>query len=164
MNISLIVAVGKNGEIGRNNDLMWKLSEDLKLFKKRTLHHAIIMGRKTFESIGRPLPKRLNIVITRNQHLKIEGCEVVYSLEEAIELAKTRLPDQEIFIIGGQQIFEKSTSMADKLYLTRVKADFPDADTFFDIKPFESWEIKDLKKFEKSDVNEYDFDVLELTK
>lgn len=164
MDISILVAVGQNGEIGKDNQLLWKLSDDLKLFKKRTLEHAIIMGRKTFDSIGKPLPGRVNIVISQNKSLKIEGCFVVHSLEEAIKTAEEQTDKNEIFIIGGQQIFELSTPIATKLYLTDVNAAFTDADTFFDVSPFENWEVASNQSFEKSDKNEYSFVIRELRK
>ena len=98
MDISIIVAVAENGVIGKDNQLLWRLSEDLKLFKKRTTNHAIIMGRKTYDSIGKPLPNRLNIVISRSKDLEIEGCLVVNSLEKAIKLAQNDSDKVEIFI------------------------------------------------------------------
>lgn len=164
MQVSILVAVGQNGEIGKDNQLLWKLSDDLKLFKKRTLGHAIIMGRKTYDSIGKPLPGRANIVISQNKNLKIEGCTVVHSLEEAIKSAEEQTDKEEIFIIGGQQIFELSAPIATKLYLTEVNAAFPDADTFFDVNPFKNWEVASTQSFAKSDKNEYSFDIKELSK
>ena len=164
MQVSILVAVGQNGEIGKDNQLLWKLSDDLKLFKKRTLGHAIIMGRKTYDSIGKPLPGRVNIVISQNKNLKIEGCTVVHSLEEAIKSAEEQTDKEEIFIIGGQQIFELSAPIATKLYLTEVNAGFPDADTFFDVNPFKNWEVASTQSFAKSDKNEYSFDIKELNK
>ena len=164
MQVSILVAVGQNGEIGKDNQLLWKLSDDLKLFKKRTLGHAIIMGRKTYDSIGKPLPGRVNIVISQNKNLKIEGCTVVHSIEEAIKSAEEQTDKEEIFIIGGQQIFELSAPIATKLYLTEVNAAFPDADTFFDVNPFKNWEVASTQSFAKSDKNEYSFDIKELSK
>ena len=161
MNISILVAVGQNGEIGKDNQLLWRLSDDLKLFKKRTLDHAIIMGRKTYDSIGKPLPGRVNIVISQNKKLKIEGCTVVHSLEEAIEAALKQTDKEEIFIIGGQQIYALATPHATKLYLTEVKAAFENADAFFDAKPFKDWKTVETLHFNASDKNEYDFDVVE---
>lgn len=143
MKISLIAAIGKNRELGKDNKLLWNLPEDLKRFRDITRGHPIIMGRKTFESIGRVLPGRLNIVITRNQESRIKNQEkdlmYVGSLEEGIEAAKSWLntkysipntDEHEVFIIGGGQIFEQAIGMADKLYLTVVDGDF-EADTYF---------------------------------
>lgn len=128
--ISIIAAIGKNRELGKDNKLLWHIPEDLKRFKQLTLNHPIIMGRKTFESIGRILPNRTNIVVTRDKEKEIEGCIVVSSLEEAIKQAKNKKGNDEIFIIGGGQIFEQALPLVDKLYLTIVDAEF-EADTFF---------------------------------
>ncbi|MDP3941785.1 MAG: dihydrofolate reductase [bacterium] len=155
--ISIIAAIGKNRELGKNNALLWNIPGELPRFKRITTGHPIIMGRKTFASIGRPLPNRTNIIITRNKELGIvnnEGVIIVNSLEQAIEEAKKHLHDfsppspqseqssdvpspksgeglqGEIFIIGGGQIFEQALPMTDKIYLTLVDKEF-DADTFF---------------------------------
>lgn len=122
--ISIIVGMAKNGVIGRGNALPWKISEDLKRFKQITLGHPVIMGRKTFESIGRPLPGRTNIVITRSCGQAPAGIILVGSLEEAIKEAKRENPS-EIFIIGGSQIYEMALtqSLVDKLYITFVDLD-----------------------------------------
>lgn len=127
--ISMIAAIGKNREIGKDNRLLWHIPQDLKRFQKITLGHPVIMGRATFESLGKPLPERTNIIVTRNIDYQKEGCVIAHSLEEAIDLSKTK-DQQEIFIIGGGQIYEQGIKLADKLYLTVVKAHFP-ADTFF---------------------------------
>jgi len=128
--ISIIVAVGKNREIGSKNGLLWRIPDELKRFRQITEGHPIIMGRKTYESIGRPLPKRTNIVITRNPDFQPEGVIVVKSLEEGIEKAKG-VDSKEIFVIGGGQIYAQALPLADKLYLTLVNSAFPDADTYF---------------------------------
>lgn len=128
--ISIIVATGKNREIGAENKLLWKIPEELKRFKEITTGHPIIMGRKTFESIGRILPNRTNIIVTRDTKYEIEGAVIAHSLEEAIEKAKEEGPD-EMFIIGGGQIFEQALPLVDKLYVTLVEAEFPEADSFF---------------------------------
>lgn len=127
--ISIIVAIGKNRELGKNNKLLWHIPADMKRFKEKTRGHAVIMGRKTFESIGKPLANRTNIVITRNRLLHREGVIVAYSLEEAINIARKH-EKEEIFIIGGAQIYSQAISLADKLYLTIVKGKY-DADVFF---------------------------------
>ena len=143
--ISLIAAIGKNRELGKDNKLLWHIPEDLKRFKELTNGHPIIMGRKTFESIGRVLPNRLNVVITRDPNFKVEGVVVVHSLKEAIETGSKYhekkdihnteykildTDENEIFIIGGGQIFEQAMGIADKLYLTIVDGEF-EADTYF---------------------------------
>ena len=128
--ISLIAAIGKNRELGDSGKIPWHISEDFKRFKQLTLGHPIIMGRKTWESLPvKPLPGRYNIVITRDQEFEPEGAIVCNSIENAIEKAREMLKD-EVFIIGGGQIFEQSISLADKLYLTIIESDFK-ADTFF---------------------------------
>ena len=120
-----MVAAAENGVIGNNNALPWYLPEDLRYFKRVTMGKPIIMGRKTFESIGRPLPGRTNIVITRNMRLQVEGVKVVYSLDEALELAASiALLDgaQEAVVIGGAQIYQAAIPAADRLYVTEVHA------------------------------------------
>jgi dihydrofolate reductase len=128
--ISLIAAIGKNRELGKGNKLLWHIPEDLKRFKELTHGHVVIMGRKTHQSIGRPLPNRLNIVITRDPNFFVPGVVTAHSLQEALDTAMEREVN-EIFIIGGGQIFEEAISRADKLYLTVIDQTFPDADTFF---------------------------------
>ncbi len=127
--ISMIGAVAKNLAIGKNNRLLWHIPEDLKRFKELTNGHAIIMGSKTFESLGRPLPHRTNIVIAKDANYKADGCTVVHSLDEAIIEAKKNEPD-EIFIIGGGSIYAQFLPRADKLYITLVDKEY-EADTFF---------------------------------
>jgi len=127
--ISIIAAVATNLAIGKNNQLLWHLPEDLKRFKELTKGHAVVMGQKTFESLGRPLPDRTNIIITLDRSFKAEGCIVVYSIDEALIEAE-KAENKEIFIIGGGSIYRQFLPLADKLYITRVEKDF-DADTFF---------------------------------
>ena len=163
MDISIIVAVADKGVIGNDNQLLWRLSEDLKLFKKRTTGHAIIMGRKTFDSIGKPLPNRVNIVISRSKDLEIEGCTVVNSLEKAIDVANQQTDKNEIFIIGGEKIYTLAETFANKLYLTKVIASL-EGDAFFDLKPYKNWTKVSSVSYKKDEKNEYDFDVLEMVK
>lgn len=127
--ISLIAAVDKKRGIGKDNRLPWNIPEDIKRFTKITLGYPIIMGRKTFESIGKALPGRINIVITRNKKYKALGCLLSHSLENALELAQKK-KKREIFIIGGGEIYKQAISLADKLYLTLVEGNY-EADTFF---------------------------------
>ena len=129
MIVSIIAAIGKNRELGKDNKLLWHIPQDLQRFKELTLNHPIIMGRKTFQSIGKPLLNRTNIIITHDQNFQAEGCLVTHSLEEAIDLAKIK-DNKEIFIIGGGQIYKQAMNITDKLYLTIIKGKF-DADTFF---------------------------------
>ena len=105
--------------IGRDNAIPWYIPEDLQYFKRLTMGHPVIMGRKTYDSIGKPLPGRFNIVITRNSELKIDGCTTVGSLTEAVEIAKAKDKD-EIFVIGGAQIYQKAMAIASRIYLTEV--------------------------------------------
>ena len=117
--ISIIVATSKNRVIGNNNSLIWKLPADLKRFKQITTDNTIVMGRKTYESIGKPLPNRRNIIITRDTNYLVDNCEVVNSLEEALMLC-----NNECFIIGGGEIYKQSIDISDKIYLTLVQEDF----------------------------------------
>lgn len=127
MIVSVIAAVANNNVIGKDNKLIWHIPEDLKYFKDLTTGHAIIMGRKTYESIGRPLPNRQNIVISRTpSEYSSDGVTYVSSLQEAIDSAK----GNELFIIGGESIYRAAMSLADKLYITRIYADY-EGDTFF---------------------------------
>ena len=126
--ISIIVAIAENGAIGKDNQLLWHISDDLKRFKKITAGHKIIMGRNTLLSLPKwPLPNRTNIVITDNKAEQFAGCEMVFSIEEAVSKCGK---EEECFIIGGASIYRQFLPLADKLYITRVYKDF-DADTFF---------------------------------
>lgn len=149
-NLSLIVAVAENGAIGKNNDLLWHISADLKHFKALTTGHCIIMGRKTYESFPkRPLPNRRNIVITNNMDYCEEGCEVVHSVEEAIALCKD---DEQSFVIGGATVYRQFLPFVDKIFLTKVFATF-EADTFFpeiDLSQFEQTAASEVFTDEKS--------------
>ncbi len=128
MKISLIVAMASNRVIGLNNQMPWHLSADLKRFKQITMGHPIIMGRKTFEAIGKPLPGRMNIIVSRNTSYQQEGCIVEDSVEAAIHYG-CRL-DDEVFVIGGATLYEATLPMADNLYITLINQDF-EGDTFF---------------------------------
>lgn len=127
--VSIIAAVSENGVIGKTGRIPWHISADFKQFKEKTTGHAIIMGRTTFRSLGRPLPNRTNIVITRDTAFQAPGCVVCSSLKEALEKAKAIEP-QEIFVIGGGQVYAEAIGRADKLYLTLVYKEF-EGDTFF---------------------------------
>ena len=157
MKISIIVAKAKNDVIGKDNELIWKLSSDLKLFKKLTTGHHIIMGRKTYDSMGRPLPNRTSVVITRNNNLSLpEGHIVVHSLEEAIQVCIGKHLDQ-VFVIGGGEIYKEALNFADELLVSHVDA-APEGDTFFpEIDP-EKWHIVSKDHYEKDQNNQYSFD------
>jgi dihydrofolate reductase len=126
MTISIVVAISENRAIGKDNKLLWRLPADLKHFKEITTGHTIIMGRKTFESVGRPLPNRRNIIITR-QPLFIEGCEVVNSIDTALALCAE---EDEVFIVGGAEIYRQSLHLTNRIYLTVVHKEF-EGDSFF---------------------------------
>ncbi len=126
MIVTIVVAISENHAIGKDNKLLWYLPKDLKHFKDITTGHTVIMGRKTYDSVGKPLPNRRNIIITR-QAITIEGCEVVSSLESAIDLCKS---EQEVFIVGGAEIYKQAMKLTDRIYLTIVNKEF-EGDSFF---------------------------------
>ena len=149
MSVSMIAAVGKNLELGKNNNLIWHFKEDMKFFKDTTMGHTVVMGRKTFESLPKALPGRKNIVISSNAQYQAQGATVVTSVEEALQIAD----NEEIFVIGGGKIYAEFLPYADKLYLTEIDAECADADTYF-------------PQFNKSDyikeiINYYDIDGVE---
>jgi len=135
--ISLIAALGKNNVIGVDNKLPWKLSADLKRFKAITSGKPVIMGRKTFESIGRPLPNRTNIIITRDKNYRADGCVIVNSAEEALNAAKE---NEEVMIIGGAQIYAEFLPKANKMYLTVIEKEF-EGDAYFPEYNDHEWKI-----------------------
>lgn len=137
MIISIIVAVAKNNVIGNNNGLIWHLPVDLKYFKEKTSGHHIIMGRKNYESIGKPLPNRTSIIITREKNYRADGCIIVNSLEQAVGKVKN---DPEPFIIGGGQIYSQAIDIANRLYITKIHADF-EGDTFFPHIDPDIWQV-----------------------
>lgn len=134
--ISMIVARSRNHVIGRDNQMPWKISADLQFFKKVTMGYPLIMGRKTWDSIGRPLPGRRNIVVSRNTELQLTGAEVVGSLDAALD---TLSEVSRVFVIGGQQLFTQAFSRADRLYLTEIDIDV-EGDVFFDIPNPSEWQ------------------------
>ncbi|WP_078555661.1 dihydrofolate reductase [Bacillus alkalicellulosilyticus] len=153
--ISFIVAMDKNNVIGKDNDLPWRLPADLAYFKKVTTGHAIVMGRKTFDSIGKPLPNRENIVITRNSEFTMEGCTVLHSIEEFLSLAKQR-EQEELFVIGGAAIFKELMDNVDKLYITFIDEEV-EGDTYFPEIDQEKWELVSEEKGIKDEKNVYDY-------
>lgn len=155
MRIAQIVAVAQNGVIGKDNDLIWRLSNDLKYFKNITTGHHIIMGRKNYESIGRPLPNRTSIIITRNPNYKAEGCIVVNSLEKAIEIAKTN-GDDEAFIIGGGEIYNMSMNLVNRIYYTEVHESF-EGDTFYPELDKSTWNEISREKHSSDEKNAHDY-------
>ena len=151
--LSIIVAIADNNAIGKDNQLLWHLSEDLKRFKQLTTNHTIVMGKKTFDSLPiKPLPNRRSIVITDDLNEKIEGCLMAYSIEDAVNKCDET---QGNFIIGGGSIYKQFMPIANKLYLTKVHKDF-DADTFYPKIDFSEWEIVESQENlfdEKSELN-----------
>lgn len=134
--ISMIVARSRNHVIGRNNQMPWKISADLQFFKRVTMGHPVIMGRKTWESIGRPLPGRRNIVVSRNANYPLTGAELVGSLDEALN-SLSEFP--RVFVIGGEQLFTQAFDKADRLYITEIDLDIDDGDTFFEVPNASEW-------------------------
>jgi dihydrofolate reductase len=159
--LSIIAAVARNGVIGRDNTLPWRLPADLQHFKKTTTGHAIIMGRKNHEDIGRPLPNRRNIVITRDPDFVAEGCLAAHSLDEALALSAA---DDEVFVIGGAQIYALALPLANRLYLTEVKADVQ-GDVRFPHFDRAQWRETFRESHRADERNEYDYDfvILERT-
>lgn len=146
--ISMIVARSRNHVIGRDNQMPWKISADLQFFKKVTMGHPVIMGRKTWESIGRPLPGRRNIVVSRNPDLQLTGAEVVNSLDAALS-SLSEFP--RVFVIGGEQLFTQAFPKADRLFITEIEIDVDGGDTFFKVPDPEQW-----KEVERTPASEGD--------
>lgn len=145
--VSIIVAIAQNGTIGDKNALLWHIKEDMRFFRTTTSGHAVIMGRKTFESLGsKPLPKRKNIVITRAER-DFEGAFTAHSLQEAIAMAEG---DEEIFIIGGAQIYAEALSVADRMYITRVERDY-EGDTSFPEIDYSKWQLVSEERHERGE-------------
>ncbi|MEK7597807.1 MAG: dihydrofolate reductase [Patescibacteria group bacterium] len=165
--ISIIAAIGKNRELGKDNKLLWHIPEDFKRFKDLTTGQIVIMGRKTYESLPekfRPLPNRVNIIVTRDVNYKAEGVIICNSIEEAVKNSELRIQNselkKEVFIIGGASIYEQGIKHADKLYLTLIDKEYPDADAFF---PDYS-EFKKVVFEEKHQDDKYSYKFIELSK
>lgn len=147
----------ENRVIGLENQLPWRLPEDLKFFKRITMGHPIVMGRKTYESIGKPLPGRENIVITRDLNFLPAGCTIMHSIEELLDFSRTK--DEEIFVIGGAEIFKEIFHYADKLYLTLIHEQFK-GDTYFPVFNLDQWQLESREKGLKDEKNPYDYEFL----
>lgn len=156
--VSIIVAVAKNGVIGDKNSLLWHIREDMIHFRTLTSNHPVIMGRKTFESIGRPLPKRTNVVITRDTNLQIEGCVIAHSLTEALSMFA---PEEEVFIIGGSQIYAQALPLADRIYLTTVDKEYSGDSSFPAINPA-TWHETSREDYSHGENFEYPFSFVTL--
>ncbi|WP_417785695.1 dihydrofolate reductase [Tenacibaculum sp.] len=152
--ITLIAAIAKNNALGKDNDLIWHLPADLKRFKKVTTGHPILMGRNTFESIGKPLPNRTSIIITRNNNYFVDGCLIANSIEQAIELTEGK----DAFIIGGAQIYKDALEqdLVDRLDITLLHHEF-EADAFFPEIDMEIWKEVARKDFKADEKNKYDY-------
>ena len=155
MIISLIIAASTNNAIGKDNNLLWHLPNDLKFFKNKTWGFPVIMGRKTFESVNKPLPGRINIVVTSNPQWKAEGVITASNLEEAIQIA-IQTNCQEAFIIGGGEIYKQSLPLADKIYLTRVHANL-EGDTFFPVIDESEWNLIQNEDFNADEKHAYPY-------
>jgi dihydrofolate reductase len=160
--ITIIAAMAKNNALGKNNDLIWHLPADLQRFKKRTSGHHILMGRNTFESIGKPLPNRTSVIITRNKSYQQEGCKVVHSIEEAIQFSKK---EPEVYIIGGAQVYKETMEkdLADRLEMTLVHQAF-EADVFFPEIDLKIWKELSREEVKADEKNKYDYSFVTFVK
>ncbi len=161
MIISSIVAVAKNRVIGNDNDIPWRLSTDLKYFKKQTSGHHIIMGRKSFLSIGKPLPNRTNVIVTRDPYFIASNCIVVHSIPEALKIAEKR-GETEAFITGGGMIYEQTMDIVDRLYITEVDAE-PEGDVHFPEIDYSKWKLisEDPRNEGERDDHKFNFKIYE---
>jgi dihydrofolate reductase len=159
--VSLIAAVAENGVIGNAGDLVWRLPADMRFFRQTTTGHHVVMGRKTWESIGKPLRDRTNVIITRKMDFDAPGCVVVHSLEEALSIARAA-GETEAFVIGGSEIYAMALPIADRLYLTRIHESF-DGDTVFPDIDAAHWVEANREEHEPDEKNayRYAFTVLE---
>ncbi|MDX5422556.1 MAG: dihydrofolate reductase [Hymenobacteraceae bacterium] len=157
--IAIVVAAAENNVIGKDNGLIWHLPADLRHFKALTMGHPMLMGRKTFESIGKPLPGRTTIIITSQKGYKAEGCAVVHSLQEAIEKGKEL--DKQIYVVGGAEIYRQALSVTDTIYLTRVHHSF-DGDVYFPELKEEEWETISKEHHSPDEKNKYSYTFFEL--
>lgn len=160
--LKILVAFDENRVIGKNNTLIWHLPADLKRFKSLTTGHVIIMGRKTFESIGKPLPNRTTIVISRQADLQIEGVIIAHSVEEAILKAKS-ITREDIFIVGGAEIYALSLALADQILVTQLH-DIFEGDAYFPEIPLASWEITEKERGITDEKNAYQYSYITYTR
>ncbi|NEM97316.1 dihydrofolate reductase [Pontibacter burrus] len=157
--IAIVVAVAENNVIGKDNQLIWHLPADMRFFKNLTMGHPIVMGRKTYESIGKPLPGRTTVIITRQHDFEAPGCIVVNSIDEAITQAQTI--DQDVYIIGGAEIYKQALNKVDTIYLTQVHHAF-EGDTFFPEIVESQWEVTSEEKHEPDEKNKYSYSFVTL--
>lgn len=152
MSISFIFAMDRNRAIGVNNKLPWHLPGDLKFFKNVTMGHPILMGRKTYESIGKPLPGRRNVILTQNTEFHAEGCEVLHSVDEA----QAAFRDQELFVIGGAEVFKLFAASVTRMYITFIEHEF-EADTFMSDLDLSAWTLVSSEQGERNEKNPYEY-------
>ncbi|SET32070.1 dihydrofolate reductase [Salinibacillus kushneri] len=153
--ISLLVAMDQKGVIGKDGDLPWRLPNDLKFFKETTMDHTIVMGRKTYQSIGRPLPRRNNVVLTRDSSFEAQGCFIIHSWDTVKEWNE-HTPEEEVFVIGGSELFKDAIYFADKMYITEIDESF-EGDTYFPSFDSSEWELVHKEKGIKNVKNPYDY-------
>jgi len=154
--ISIIVAAAQNNAIGYKNQLLWHMPADLKFFKQTTIGHTVIMGRKTFESVGKPLPNRRNIIITTQKNYEVQGAEVVHSLEQALALCSSK---EEHFIVGGAEIYREALEKTDRIYFTLIYSEF-EADAFFPPILQEFWQLTSESFHEADERNQFDYNFM----
>lgn len=159
---SIIVAKSENNVIGKDNGMVWHMPADLKHFKHKTMGHYIIMGRKTLESMDKPLPGRTTIVVTRNKNYHAEGCIIVHNVQEAFNIAESN-QQKEVFILGGAEIYKSTMDLADKIYLTEIKASF-EGDTFFPEINRSEWQEVRRQEYEADEKNPYPYAFVDLMK
>ncbi len=157
MIVSLVAAASDNNVIGKNNTLIWRMPADMKFFKNLTTGHTVVMGRKTYESMGKPLPGRKNIIITRNTAYKAEGCVVFSSFSAVLEYCKA---ENEVFVIGGAEIYHQLIHSADKIYLTRIHENF-DGDAFFPDIAINEWDETLHTDFPADEKNPHTYSFIE---
>ncbi|MBF9255380.1 dihydrofolate reductase [Pontibacter sp. 172403-2] len=157
--IAIVVATDENNVIGKDNQLIWHLPADLKHFKQITMGHPMLMGRKTFESIGKPLPGRTSIIITTQQDYTAEGCIVVHTIQEAID--KALALDEQVYIIGGAEIYKQALPLVDTVYLTKLHHTF-DGDTYFPELKEAEWQMVSEEKHAPDEKNKYSYSFIEL--
>ncbi|MEH7388572.1 dihydrofolate reductase [Bacillus sp. JJ1521] len=155
--ISLLVAMDKNQLIGKDNDLPWRLPADLAYFKRVTMGHPIFMGRKTYDSIGRPLPGRENIIVTRDTSYEAEGCKVIHSIDDIVKMSEET--EKELFVIGGAEIFKEILRHSDRLYITEIEEEF-EGDTYFPAFDKTEWKVISKEKGIKDEKNPYEYTFL----
>lgn len=159
MHISLVAAIGENFELGGKGNLLWRLPNDMQKFKQITSGHHVLMGRKTYESLPpkfRPLPERVNIVLTENSHFQAQGCFVVNNLADALELAQ-KAGESDLMVIGGAKIYNQCLPLADTLYITKVHGTFPEADVYFPDWNDSKWNLVSAEHADKDDKHAYPY-------